>query len=232
MKKRFAIVIASIFLSLICAVRCFGISVLMTDLDQSNIGSYNFGSIISLAVPFRTGGSPISVQSINLLMQQYQQVADEPFVEIYTATGSQPGTPVANAVFTPQLPLTSNMGNNVFNDTTPVILAADMTYDVVVSAHTLDGYWAWGLMQGTGETGPGGQIVPGTSEFINGGWQAVPNGTFGFNLVGTVVPEPSSRLIFAFGVLALASCAVSARKTTPDLIPTVLPFRAWLLLIF
>ena len=203
MKRRFAVVKASMFVSLICAVRVCGGSVLMSDLDEPNIGSYNFGAIVWLAVPFQTGSTPISVQSIDVLMQQYQQVADEPFVEIYTDTGSQPGNPILNGLFTPQLPLTSSMGLNVFNDTTAVTLAPNTTYDVVVSAHTLDGYWAWGLMQGTGEAGPGGQILPGTSE-LRQGWEPLPSGTFGFDLVGTVVPEPSTILLFALGVFAFS----------------------------
>jgi hypothetical protein len=214
MKRRFAVINASMFLGLICAVRSFGNSVLMSDLDQPNIGSYNFGSSNSLAVPFQTSSSPVLVQSIDLLMQQYQQVADQPFVEIYTDTDSHPGAPVLNALFTPTSPLTSSMGINVFNDKTPVTLAAETTYYVVVSAHTLDGYWAWGLMQGTGEAGPGGQILPGTTEFINQGWQAVPNGTFGFDLVGTVVPEPSSSLLFALGGSAVAACLLFTRKSS------------------
>ena len=90
----------------------------MSDLDQPNIGSHNFGSAIWLAVPFQMGSSPISVQSIDLLLQRYQLVADEPFAEIYTVTGSQPGTPVANAMFTPPSPLTSGIGISVFNDAT------------------------------------------------------------------------------------------------------------------
>lgn len=203
MKKWFALFNVSMFFGLACAVRASGgTSVLMSDLNEPNIGSYNFGSIVWLAVPFQTGSSPISVQSVDLLMLQYQQVSDQPFVQIYTDAGNQPGTAVSGALFTPHSPLSSTMALNTFTDTTPVTLAANTSYDLVVSAHTLDGYWAWGLMGGTGQAGPGGQILSGTTELLQQGWQGVPGGTFGFELDGTVVPEPSTVLLLALGGLA------------------------------
>lgn len=71
---------ASIFLGLIFAQRGFGDTVLMSNLGEPYLGSYNFGSVVLLAVPIETSNSPVSVQSIVLLMQQYQTVADQPYV--------------------------------------------------------------------------------------------------------------------------------------------------------
>lgn len=104
------------------------------------------------------------------------------------------------------------MGTNTFTDSTPVTLAANTAYDVVVSAHTLDGYWAWGLLDGTGSPGPDGQILPGTTELLSQGWQAVPSGTFGFDLVGTPVPEPSAILLLASASAAFAGFALIRKR--------------------
>jgi len=204
MKSWFAIVNTSMFLSLICAVPGYGQTVLMSNLGEPNIGSYNFGAVNWAAVPFQTGSSPITVSSIDLLMLQYQPVADQPFVQIYTDAGSQPGTLVPGAQFTPQSPLTSGSSLHVvtFDNSTPVTLAPNTDYDVVVSAHTLDGYWAWGLQQGTGVAGPGGQILPGTVDLREQGWVSV-SGSFGFDLQGSVVPEPSTFMLIGLGGVAL-----------------------------
>jgi len=205
MKWVIAVLSISICFGLACEVRGVGGAILFSDLDQSNIGSYNYGSIILLGVPFQTGSSPISVQRIDLLMQQYQQVADEPFVEIYTDSGSfLPAIQVPGATFNPQLPLTSTMGINAFNPSSPVTLQANTTYDVVVGAPILDGYWAWGLVSGTGKAGPGGEILPHASEERDQSWESLVSGTtFGFDLVGTVVPEPSTISLLALGVFVL-----------------------------
>jgi hypothetical protein len=95
------------------------------------------------------------------------------------------------------------MGTNVFNPASAVTLAANTTYDVVVGTSTLDGYWAWGLTQGPGSAGIGGQILAGASE-MNPSWQPLPNNSYGFDLVGTVVPEPSAMWIFALGGFAFS----------------------------
>jgi len=205
MKRVIAFLSISTLFGLVCEVRGSGPGILISDLNQSNTGSYNFGSIISLAVPFQTGSSPISVQQIDLLMLQYQQVGDEPFVAIYTDTGSfLPAVQVPGATFSPQLPLTSSMGINAFDPAMAVTLQANTTYDLVVSAHVLDGYWAWGLVNGTGAAGPGGAILPHASEERDQSWGALVSGTtFGFDLTGTVVPEPSTMSLFVVGAFVL-----------------------------
>jgi hypothetical protein len=204
MKRRFAVLVlsASMFFGLVCGVRGVGGLILISDLDQANIGSYNFGSGHWFAVPFQTGSSPISVQQVNILMQQYQQVADEPFVDIYTDNGSLfPGVQVPGASFSPQLPLTSTMGVNAFTSSSAVTLQANTTYDLVVGTQILDGYWAWGLVNGPGAAGPGGQILADASELTQN-WSRLnpPGTTFGFDLVGTV-PEPSMVSLSAFFAL-------------------------------
>jgi hypothetical protein len=207
MKRTFALSSASIFFGLVCAVRGLASGILVSDLNQSNTGSYNFGSGHWFAVPFQTGSSAISVQQVNLLMQQYQQVADKPFVDIYTDNGSLlPAVQVPGATFNPQPTLTSTMGVNAFNASSPVILQANTTYDLVVGTQTLDGFWAWGLVSGPGAAGPGGQILADATERTQG-WATLnpPGTTFGFDLVGTTVPEPSmmSLLTVAFGAFVL-----------------------------
>jgi hypothetical protein len=222
MKRVFVVLSISMLFGLVCGVRGSGSVILISDLDQSNIGSYNFGSIILLAVPLQTGSSPISVQRIDLLMQQYQQVADEPFVDIYTDNGSfLPAVQVPGATFSPQLPLTSTMGINAFDPSSSVTLQANTTYDIVVGAPILDGYWAWGLVSGTGEVGPGGDILPHASEERDQSWEPLVSGTtFGFDLVGTVVPEPSTISLFALGAFVLRKrggwqkCLHAIRSTT------------------
>jgi len=139
MKRIFAVLSISMFFGMVCAVHGTGI-ILMSDLNQANIGSYNFGSGTLIAVPFQTGNSAISVQQVNLEMLQYQQVADSPFAAIYTDNGSDlPGSQIPGAIFNPQGTLTSTMGPNAFDPSAPITLQANTTYDLVVSARVLDG---------------------------------------------------------------------------------------------
>jgi hypothetical protein len=215
MKKAFAVLYILTFFGLLCEVRGANGVTLISDLDQSDIGSYNFGSGHWLAVPFQTGSSPISVQQINLLMLQYQQVADEPFVDIYTDNGSLlPAVQVAGASFSPQLPLTTTMGMNAFDPSSPVTLQANTTYDIVVGTHVLDGYWAWGLVNGPGEVSPGGDILADASERTQS-WNTLNyEDAFGFDLVGTVVPEPPTILLCALGAFVFTARQVRVKDTS------------------
>ncbi len=205
MKRIFAALSLSTFFALVCDVRGTGV-ILISDLGQANIGSYNFGSGTLIAVPFQTGSSAISVQQVNLEMLQYQQVADTPFAAIYTDNGFDlPGTQLPGATFNPQSTLTSTMSANAFAPLAPITLQANTTYDLVVSSSVLDGFWAWGLVNGAGSAGPGGQILADASELRDGSWTTLnPPGTvFGFSLVGTAVPEPSMASLFAISAIGV-----------------------------
>ena len=157
------------------------------------------GDTFSWAYRFALTGTPVEVDSINLVLEEFFQADGDPIVNLYRAGPGGPGSLVTSFAGLAS-PLNTTAGIHSFTPETPAVLAPNLAYWLSVT-QSASGNFSWNTSDPPSD--PGGEIsVAEIWMSDNGGlnWTLNPARPK-LQLVGTPIPEPAIPLLLGLGAL-------------------------------
>ena len=206
MKRSPAIVVAGLLVSCVSEAHLWG-ATLSNNLDQPTGSTEIVTASTFVASSFGTGNYSSILKSAALLLQVTGQ--PNPVIALYSDMNGEPGSDLGQLLspssYGTKLQVTSFGGNQL-------LLAANSTYWIVAEAAS-SGSYQWAYSSNDVGTGPGFQLNWAISYQEDTDW--FPSDVLPMQMLvqdsSTVMPEPGSILLLAFG-LAVTGFAVLRRR--------------------
>jgi len=200
----------------ILPLSCFAISThaatLVSNLSQPAIGGAGVTTTQWLASNFASGPNALGYQVDSVTIDILAGSGTGFFAAIYSDSGFAPDTPIVNGL----LSGSPSPGSGLSTYTTSsAFLAASTNYWLVLGVSPGGNYSGNATIEISGvDTSAFGFAIGDFLEFTvaPGGPWAFAVGSLHFQVNGTAVPEPSSGLLFALGLLVLATARTRPQR--------------------
>ncbi len=195
--------------------------IIVSNLNQTMNGHstiYAAGPSQEYAQQFTTGSQSVELGTVFALLGDATGTFTAS-AELVTDNSGTPGTTVLTTFTIPTIPSGTTYSDETFTPTSSVMLSANTSYWFILSASGTDttAFYRWGYTDSTSYTGSGSIGEIGVSQDNGSTWTTHPL-SYGPEILQVntaAVPEPTSLVLMALAVPAIACGYRARRKARP-----------------